>query len=298
MSVTSYKLIHTGRDGGDEVASDGMASRRYTSVYRVVTDDANDDAKVVLQSLPDLATSYAPAGGVADPGAWCRRRRARNESFSKKVWIATLAFSSATELADSPLDDPATIEWHTESYSRPYYKDRNGEWILNSAGDPFDPPIEADDSRWTIVVTKNMFAVPTWYLFYQDALNSTAIEIDGVQFAAWQLKCSGIDIGSQQERNDIRYRVVTLTLQPAPMTGNPLVGWGDPTTDGWTISLLDEGFRQIDSTTGELVAIEDITAPVPLNGAGRAIPDPSPTNAVGLDFDLYKLLDFNNLVLE
>ena len=130
MAVISFKKIHNGRDGDD----DGKA-RRYTEVYRAVTNSNHDTAVTVLAAAPAFGAVYS-----GDMAAFCRRRRARNESFSKRVWIVTLAYSTEREIEENPLDDPAIITWDTDPFQKPVVKDRDGKAHLNSAGDPFDPP--------------------------------------------------------------------------------------------------------------------------------------------------------------
>ncbi len=90
MAVTSFKEIHNSRDGGDEITR-GTTVRRHTRVFRAVTDDPDDDYTVVL------AHADCPEEGEVhnnDSAAWAQRRRARNESFSKMVWIVTVNYST------------------------------------------------------------------------------------------------------------------------------------------------------------------------------------------------------------
>jgi len=285
VSVISFKEIHSGRDGADELGAE-QAVRRYTRVFRAVTDSNTDEAATVLayQSCPSLGSIYPH-----DISAYCRRVRARNESFSKRVWIVTCAYSSEYEREENPLADPAHITWNSEQFQRPCYEDRNGKAILNSAGDYFDPTIEADDSRWTVTVRKNLAWVPSWLLNYRDAVNSTSFQLDGITFSTGQAKMQAIQIGPWQERNDISFRVISMTMHLK--------------REGWALRILDQGFREKDPQTRELSDITNDkdgnkpTVPALLNGQGQALVDPTPENAVILSFDLYEERDFRFLPL-
>ena len=73
-----------------------------------------------------------------------------------KGWTVTAEYSSEFTLAENPTNDPATITWGSEQFQRVVVVDKEGDAVVNSAGDPFDPPIMADDSRRVVTVTKNL----------------------------------------------------------------------------------------------------------------------------------------------
>jgi len=133
MAVSSVKEIWRGRDGDD---SSSPSVRIHSRVFRVVTDDPYDDAEDIY------ASGLLPAIGAAHPNnasATCRRRRGRNESFSPKVWIFVCSYSTEQrfEPTDNPLNDPADIQWETQQFQKVITEDRNGDAIVNSAGQPF-----------------------------------------------------------------------------------------------------------------------------------------------------------------
>jgi hypothetical protein len=284
MSVLTFKEIHSGRDADDDVGQRKAAVGRYTRVFRVTTDSNDDDGAVVKASAPSLGVQHP-----SDPRAFLRRRRARNESFSKRVWIVTCAYSTEFEIEENPLADPADIDWVTEQFQRPFVKDRNGDAILNSAGNYYDRPVDGDDSRWTANVVKNVSAVPTWLLDYRDAVNSDAFVLDGLSVAIGEAKMQAIRISRQQERNDVPYRVLTMTIA---LNG-----------DGWAKEELDQGFqekhperlnerRQILDDQGD-----PVTTPVMLDGTGQRLQDPEPDTAVYRSHDIYQEQPFSDLPL-
>ena len=300
MSVVSFKEIHNGRDS-EESTSKEWGIRRYTRVFRVRTNANTDEGSVIL------AYADCPKRGDAypyDADAYCRRVRAHNDDNSKIMWIVTCVYSTGDELSDDPLDDPAKIEWNTEPRQKVFWKDRDGNAILNSAGDYYDPPVEGDDSRWVATVTKNLAAVPAWVLTYKDATNSDGFTLDGVSIAVGVAKLSRIRISGWQERNDIAFRVVTMAIALDE--------------NGWAAVLLDQGFRELDGCGGGgsgsgsgsgnggcdegRVHIMDkngdpVVSPVPLDGSGCAIDCPTPATAVFRTHHIHKVMAFSTLPL-
>lgn len=290
MAVLTFKEIHSGRDGDEsEGGEGGRIVRRYSRVFRGVTDDNADDAAVVLSN--PLAPRYGSQHNK-DALAFCRRRRARNESFSKNVWLATFAYSTEFELEEDPTADPVRISWNTEQFQKQFYRDRDGKALLNTAGDPPDPLTEGDDSRWTVRIVKNLSAVPVWLLAYKDVINNNPFIVDGVSVPAKVAKVQSIAISEEQERNDIMFRTLTLGLHFKPDTT-------------WDEERLNEGLREKrpvpqDPSTFVVVNIvnddgTEPSAPVLLDENGLAIKNPNPEDAHFIPLNLYSLADFNIL---
>ena len=271
MSVISFKEIHNGRDGADEVGSDGKRVTRYTRVFRAVTDSNTDDADTVgaHDDCPKLLDAHPQ-----NSWATCRRVRPRNESFSKVVWIVTCAYSTAAFSSDelepigNPLLERANIDWSTAFYTRPCIYNlagpNEGKAVMNAAARPFDPPVEADDSRWGANVTKNVAGVPSWLGAYGrkgGAVNSDAFKLDGYPVGVRMAKISGITISKWQERNGIAYQVLIMRI--------------DLDEDTWVKSILNDGFYTKDGDpcvdeTGK----NPVTEPAMLKADGTQLPYP------------------------
>lgn len=285
MAVISFKEIHNGRSYSSRTTSGGSVET-YHRTWRAETDNRYDNGDVVTAHL-DCPRRGQPF--PTNPFAFCRDVEARNQGFSKLVWIVTGVYSTAREITDDPLNDPADIKWRTEQGQKVFYRDKNDEIVTNSAGDEFDPPPMIDDSHWLAMVTKNLAAVPLWFLAYQDAINSVPFELDGVPLGARQAKMQAIEISSWQYRDQIPYRVVAMSIA---------------TTKGdFRHRELDRGFNEkVTGTPTERQKCrtdkgEEVTSPAMLDGNGYQLADPSPSNAVALTFDGYDELDFNNLPL-
>ena len=220
-------------------------------------------------------------------GAWCTTLQV-DPSDPWKGWTVTAEYSTERELAETPTDDPAEITWGYEQFQKPAVTNYAGQAILNSAGDPFDPPIMIDDSRPHVTISKNLASVPVWIFTYQDAINSGSFTVDGITVAAGLAKMQNITITRGQSRNGTSFRTVTFSIHLQKQ--------------GWSSKQLDAGFRQIgysgarenirNSIDDELPA-----APVPLNGAGVALDDPDPATAVYRTDVVYESKDFSVLPL-
>lgn len=284
MAVVSFKEIHDGRDGESSSEQGGKSTRTYTRVFRVKTNSNYDEAATVRAVCPRIGYRYP-----YDIAAVCRRVRARNEGFSKIVWIVTCSYSTGNEIEENPTADPVEIEWSAETFQRPYFADTEGHLICNKAGDYFDPPVEGDDCRWTVTIKKNMLAVPTWLLTYRNSVNAAAFVLDGVAIAARCAKLSSIRVSAWQDRNDIKFRGVTLTMHLNEAT------WDKPI---WNSGLYQKLFLRPEARRP---CIDDkgqpVKIPVSLDNNGYQLSNPSPTNAVWLTFKIYKEKDFTVLPL-
>lgn len=284
MTITFIEEIPEGR-----TATNQKGMRSYTRKFKLKSSVESEGPYAVGSdaNLPKIGSLYPD-----DPFAWCTTLTV--EQFSGRWgWIVTANYSSERELAEDPTADPAVITWDSEQFQRPAIFDKNGDAICNSAGDPFDPPNMMDDSRRVVTVTKNLAVVPTWILSYQDAVNSDTFTVDGVPVGVGVAKMQRVSVGQVERRNAITFRPVTFQIHLE--------------RDGWLLEPLDAGFREIQagsgSGAGSLINIVNPgdglqpSAPVPLDGNGVSLADPSFTNNVFLSFSVYTTLAFSSLPL-
>lgn len=282
MTVTSVKEVWQGRDAD----TDGEV-RTYTRLFRVLTNNKFDEGFTVGSSplLPALGSLYPQ-----DSFAWCQKLSPRQESFSPFVWMVTASYSSQVEVSENPLNDPADIEWGGDQFQRPAVKDRDGNGIVNSAGEFFDPPLMMDDSRNFVSVKKKLAVVPTWILNYKDAINSDSFEVDGITVAQGLAKMQRVHVSSRiGERNGIQYRTVSMNIHLR--------------REGWSLTALDQGFYRKDpsDSTKRIPCVNDdgsrATTPKLLDGNGAQLANPSLSNAVFIERDVYDELPFSSLPL-
>lgn len=278
MAVVFKEEIPDGRE-----ASNDAGKRTYKRQFRLSTTDQSDGPFAVGSdsNLPILGSVHPE-----DSNAWCKSISVIN-SDPWKGWTATYTYSSERELATDPTQDPAVIRVTTEQFQREAVITNTGTLICNSAGDPFDPPLMMDDSRRVISISKNMSGHPSWILNYADVVNSDQFIIKGVTYTAGQGKVQRVSIGEQQIRNGVPFVVVDIEIHLQK--------------DGWLLERMDAGFREAVSGARENIrntGDEELpAAPVPLNGSGIAIANPSPSNNVLQQFAVYSTNVFSALPL-
>lgn len=280
MSVIFKEEIGSGRK-----ATNTKGMRSYTRQFRLETTSRSDGPYAVGSdfNLP-LIGSVHPE----DPFAWCTSLSVDNTE-DWKGWTVTAEYSSERELSETPTSDPALISWSSEQFQRPAIIDKDGNAIVNSAGDPFDPQNMIDDSRRVVTVTKNLSSVPSWILTYQDAVNSGSFTVDGITVGDGLAKMQSVTVSEAQSRNGTAFRTVTFSMHLEK--------------NGWLLEPLDAGFRQLAFDGITRINIKNDgdaelpTSPVLLDGAGKVLVDPNPSNVFYGSFAVYETKDFSILPL-
>ncbi len=303
MSITSFKEINDGRSGREEYMATGITVTTYTRTFRLGTNDPDDDATAVFlyASTPNIGASHPNHAN-----ARCNSRQTQPlEIATKTYWALAVNYTTQWDIREDPLDDPAKTTWATESYQTPAVEEIDGNAIVNAAGDPFDPPAEKDDSRWTSVTSKNIpNAVPAWMFAYQDGVNSDSFTVDGKLIAAGEGKVSAIHLAPVQERNEIEYRVLTVTIHyrgegdDAGSSGYGS-GSGSDEIEPWDLSLLNAGLREVVSgSAGDTLRNitddleSEVAGPVPLDADGAELQNPTPETVLYLQFEVYRKRTF------
>jgi len=289
MAVIAVSELFEDR-GGASAIGQAQSVRTYTRSYLVKTSDKADDVVVVA-----YATNIPRVGDVypSDWGAWCRTVTIAQLAGSQ-AWKVTCEYNSEFEISTNPLQDPAVITWTAEQFQRPTWKDRDGDAILNSAGQFFDTLPTVDDSRFVASIQKNVAVVPTWVAAWQDAVNSIPFTIDGITVAAELGKLNSLKIGNWQERSGIPYRSMSFDIHLR--------------REGWDLEILDQGKKRKGvsvptatqvGTWGENPSFlyptvatgtgQDAGEPALLDGQGAQIKSPTPSTAVFLSFGYYQL---------
>jgi hypothetical protein len=312
MAVTSVTEMWPGRDGSDDIEK----RTRLRRVYRVETDDIDDDATVaggttLLPRLGDLHPNYeAYVVGVVphqldeDPFLWdvaieysseLPTRSAVGgsgvplgpgpESQSVNSAGATVNNPNPTVREADPRNRPAVWRRHTVEVEEPFEFDANGDPVLNSAGLPFDPPAMTKFRVLIATIVKNVSGIGNDDIdTYLDTINAATWK--GV--AAGKARVIVFDTASDME-NGIPYTQVTLAIAIRKK--------------GWTRKLIDRSFyvktdlglgafswdRIRDAKTGLAVS-----EPALLDGLGAQLAAGEP--AVALEFDEFGESDFDALM--
>ncbi len=258
---------------------DEKGQRSYTRKFEVITSGLADAYSV------KQATGIPRRGDVllTDTDARVKSVAPEQNDDNPYLWIVTVEYDTTTnpEQEENPLDRPAEVTWSFTQFQRIAEKDVNGEALLNSAGYYFDPPPEIDDSRPVLTITRNEPAFnASQAIDYQDAVNSDSF----LGFEPYQAKVANITATRQFEK--VWYWKVTYEFHFR--------------REQWTLEILDQGrwragrkaIRQKNEAGTEIPGTH-VTDPVPLDGNGEPLADPTPDNAVFLPFDVYKEREFS-----
>lgn len=280
--MASVEEIWTGRAGSAETGGKGNEGiqRRYTRCFRVITDSVVYDSLAVMSitGVPRLFDQYVTTL-VVDLGARCHSVSAR-QTDEPRIWEVDAQYStSPSDIGEkqkednkgadgkTPTQKPAEISYGSERYTKVIKRaTRIGDTgdipnapIASSAGEEFDPPIEIDDTRPTLTITRNEAAfdssMPSQYC---DKLNSDPF----FGFAAGQVKCMSITAVTQHDQDQDFWKV-TYLFHVRPV---------DP---GWNVKILDAGFWEINQATNKRTLIRarnrPVPAPWPLDAQGHAL---------------------------
>jgi hypothetical protein len=315
MAVDEVTEIWNGRTAEHDMGN----VRSYLRVFRVHTNNMQDgplQLSAILLGLPTLFTPYVDSYGQTDPGALAQRYRPRNTD-DPFTWEVQVDYSSAlvhyhspvhrglsgrtgrAEQANkgqedqNPLNRPPVIRVSLAKYQQEIYTSADTPPLLiqNSAGDPFDPPVLADKTRFVVTYDRNEATLNAVAMaLYQDATNADTF---------WQQSPASWKINVTAEsafENGLYYWRKTYTLELRTDVGR--IG-GQPVFLGWMRQIVDRGLRELKG--GKRVVCLDanahaVTSPVNLDGAGHQ-QDPGSDPVLGLPITVYPPLVFAPLQL-
>lgn len=282
-----------------KASEDEQGNRTYTRVFQVEAENDQYGERQVAAALP-FARGEPYVNGVpsddwyeSDPFAIVRGIEVAHASDSDdgRTWHCTVTFGSPLgDNEDAVTSDDPTLAIPMESYDsedREVIVDRDisDEPIVNTAGDPFDPPVTRDVSRRILVIEWNVTEASFdagWIDTYTDKKNSTTFK----------------------GRSAGKMYLAKITAQRAWST---VIGlyyklrgeWHiDP--NGWNKRPLNAGMREkVTAQAGVRYRVitgddgQPVSEPVPLDLNGLKLP-PDGTPIFG-DFDVILSIDFNDL---
>ena len=275
------------------------AKREYVRKFKVQYDNyqAGSVDVSVAPGIPSLFSLYIdPFGGSADFGARCYDVQAIQDEEDPFLWLVTAKYSSGErsryskahpEKGDSsqqdqnPLNRPAIIVWGSrklqkvvercskmDNMSAQQLAPGGTAFLLNSAGDPFDPPITIEDTLPTLTIIRNEATFdPGLPVQYHDAVN-----ID--TFWGAPPYCAKIEsiTGRSNTQNNMSFYEVTYEIH--------FTRWNPPVEKGWLIQVCDRGFYAgVGQNRHRIVSPLDGTAvvsPAQLDGNGNENPNNTP----------------------
>lgn len=302
MAVTSIVPHPVGYDG----SSGGPGRDQTSAAWKVFVDSPNDTATSIgaaITSAPHPPYGIQVPNFLAqhpdDPNQTARNLAVRQKKHWK-CWIATLSFSSE-DLSQrererienpDPLNMAPDISYAPIKVNGVIMKDRFGLPLDNSAADEFDPS-DRQGQFWHrgIVIVSNIVSPPTWFLDLEGTppVNDAAVVIDGLNYPAGKLLLGDYSIGPIQERNQVLYREVQMSLEY--------------NKDGHELQIVDAGFHEFSEPMSGSPDCEGIekqlillkngrrpTTPQKLDGAGQQLAPCE--DAVVLKFDVNPVMDF------
>jgi len=280
--MTFGREVHEKRSGRLEIGTGGS----FTRTFLVTTTDAVNEGPYVVCGCPGVPRLGDPL--PESPLYTCRTVTPEYAGGSPSLsWYVTCEYSRRSndpdEDHDNPLNAPVEIEARGVKVQKIVTHDLNGDPILNTAGDAFDPPLEVTRTHPVIVFTRNEPSFTFDYaLSYMDHVNSGSYLGAG----AGTVKCN--DIAAQkmfaqaQEYWQVRYE----------FEYNP---------DGWQPQVLNAGYMQLFSG-GKYKILDsdgrDVSEPWPLDASGERIAaNFLPDSAIYLTFTVFPSANFNLLGL-
>lgn len=250
----------------------------YTRVFQVVVDSRTDTEATVA------AASGVPALAAAHPDNSQAKAASQDVACvdpSGLKWEVTVNYSTdltPQQLESSPMARPINWRWDFVRYEEVVEKDRDGDPVETSAGEPFDPLPVRDRTRPVLVITRNEAQfVPATVETYVGKVNER--EFFGA--AANTLKLDSI--------------------QPTPVTEGTTNFWSvtyafhyKPNT--WALEVLDFGSYERPNKEGDkrnFSEEEGESGRAKLDGEGTKLADDA--DPVYLSFDVYEEVDFNKL---
>jgi hypothetical protein len=154
MAILSVTEVSDDREGTDD-----YQFRRKSSRVFMVTCSSNfdDDATILTSPLIPPVSSPHPN----DPLKYVKERKCSNTSESKRVWKVVCTYDSVFEFntgEENPLARPATYSFGGRTVEEAIIQDLSLDRVtlLNSAGQPFLPPVQREKDCTTIEIVKNV----------------------------------------------------------------------------------------------------------------------------------------------
>lgn len=265
-----------------EVTDTGV--RKYSRTYRMEFDEPTE-GPFTAGAAAGLNFWDTWDAGETDPAAWLRSASFKQvEDVNGYIYICTYNYSNeAAEIGSAgtgstpgnpgetpgdagqnqpPEDRPWVVSMDSVEVSVPVEEDAvDGSPIVNTVGQPFDPPLERPNYHLQFTITGfKTWASESWTncLLYQGKVNNAT----WWDFGADTLLCKKYGLTTQKEHGT-RYWAKTVVLELNVDKWNPT-------------RILNRGTLMLESATLPPQPIKDkngnpISAPVPLSAAGQPL---------------------------
>jgi len=249
-----------------QTAQETMRGREYRRVFHVLYDSVSNTAFQAAHAsgIPKVLDEHPD-----DSTAVCETPHADRNAEQPMLWTVECNYATPSGRSDTysqidPMDRDAEVSWEFWEIEEPAEKDKDGVAILNSAGQPFDPPVMRTVQFPVFVVTRNEISLNAITLqLYSNVVNSSQFAIGSLVAAPGQAK---LKVRNAQYIREAQYSYWRITYE---------IAFCFTTPEGWQAKVLDQGTmsKQWDGTSMKLADIKDfmgtpVSAPVLLDGNG------------------------------
>jgi len=295
---------------------DASGSRRYSVELCVEVDSVAVGPLAVIQALnlsPAMTYRYplTSTATESDAGSFIQSVSVGDLDEAGLTYLVKLEFGpfDAANQAGAAVDSEGrwvaqswdaepTLNWTSEDSEFAVTHDRDGEPILNKAGDPFDPPLTVPITTPVAVVSRIEKSFNSaWVNLYKNRVNAST-------WLGWAAESVLIkDITGERTRDPdwgVLWRV-TYTFAFRPPVSVTTSGGDVVVHPGWAEQVLNAGLRQLvyrPPLTAPflepiVLAGAPASSPVPLDNDGKVL-DPD-GELVWLSFNTRLTADFDDL---
>jgi len=245
----SHKLLAGGRNYSFVVADE---KESQTVVWRVTLDDPEEFGQAAIDDVGDDMPEFIGDMVLLNYSA-------ESSSEDGLDWIVTANYGTPEE-EENPLNERPKVSWSLAQFQENVEYDINGKPILNSAGEPYSEPVQIDQSRLVLTITRNEASFnPALALAYADAVSATTFK----GAPAGKVKVANI-ASTEEEHKNVAGGVYSKTTYTFHFNSR-----------GFQKKLLDHGFRE--KVEGKLKHIlvqgQKITEAALLDGTGKQLPE-------------------------
>jgi hypothetical protein len=288
-----------------EASLDSRGQRRYTRVFVVITDDpcitsgdvGNAGGLPLMFDPLIVPNNLAADQFFTDAGARVTEIRPREDSENPYRWEVEIHYDSNCPDADQgtpdPLDRAPIYAWDNEVVEEPVVIDLDNNRIMNSAATPFNPPPTRPVAYDVLTITRYERDYPANAADFAFATNVDTF----MGYDPGLARMDPIKAVPVQENAEDLFKVTYTIRFRGPS------GFIDAATGGdfspWNFIPLDHGPKVLKN--GKAVAAKDgygSGIDVLLDGRGNKIDDPTPDDAVYLQFRTCKEAIYATLNLE
>jgi hypothetical protein len=224
--------------------------RSYQRKLQVITNSVFDGPATVMSQVgAQYGDIYNAGYGTEFDGfCYCQSVDCDPVGDDGLQWEITLGYGwyDAATAGGGPTQDPLAmpieVSWGLRDHETVLDTDQDGNAVLNTAGDPYDPPIVIDDPRLVMTVVRNERAFNVgWVLAYRNAVNSDT-------FAGFPpLTCKVLNISSRSQWHQDAGWYYQTTYEFEFLTAS--IDYDTQT--GYRKRIISQGFRAVSVVTGK-----------------------------------------------